>query len=146
MFAKTLRRGLLASLAAAILSLSGCGTDRPRTAPVRGKVTYKGQPVPNGTVAFIPDGGTCATGEIGPDGSYTLTTFRPGDGAILGKHKVVISALQDMSDQAVEAWSKLPPPIIPPKYMNLATTDLQAEVKDGENTINFDLPEEVKKK
>jgi hypothetical protein len=139
MLAKPLRGIVVVGLAAAALSLSGCGGAGLKTAPVRGRVTYQGRPVPNGTVAFIPDGGTASTGEIGPDGSYTLTTVRKGDGAIPGRHKVVITALKDTTGQAVEAWGPLPPPIIPTKYMNLATTDLRAEVKDGENTIDFDL-------
>jgi hypothetical protein len=106
-------------------------------------VTYKGRPVPNGTVSFIPDGGTVATGEIGPDGSYTLTTFRKGDGAILGMHRVVISAVD--AGKEGEAAASLPAPIIPLKYMNLSTTDLRAEVKDGENVYNFDLEDPKKK-
>ena len=63
--------------------LLGCGEKRSGTAVVRGKVTYNGKPVPNGTVNFIPTrGATTATGEIHPDGSYALTTYKPGDGAV----------------------------------------------------------------
>jgi hypothetical protein len=125
--------------------LAGCGENRPKTAVVQGTVTYKGKPVPNGSVNFVPAEGPAATGEIGPDGSYRLTTFRKGDGAVLGTHKVVIVAMQDVSGQAVEARSPLPPPIVPVKYTSLATTDLTAEVKDQENTINFDLKDSKKK-
>jgi hypothetical protein len=108
-------------------------------------VTYKGQPVPRGSIVFIPDGATAATSDIGPDGSYTLTTFRKEDGAIPGTHRVVITAMQDMSDQQVEAWTPLPPPLVPTKYMNLSTTDLRAEVKDEDNTIDFDLQDPKKR-
>lgn len=116
---------------------TGCGKG-PKTAVVRGTVTYKGKPVPNGTVNFVPASGPSATGEIGSDGSFQLTTFRKGDGAVLGEHKVVIVAMQK-NDPNVEAFTPLPPPIVPIKYTSLATTDLKAEVKDQENTINFDL-------
>lgn len=145
MFVKPLRGSCFVGLAVAVLFLSGCGSGRPKTASVHGKVTYKGQPVPRGTVTFIPDGGTAATGEIGSDGSYTLTTFRKGDGAIPGTHKVVITAMQDRSSQPLEAWSPLAPPIIPTKYMNLSTTDLRAEVKEGENVCDFVLEDPKKK-
>src|SRR6478752_10675518 len=64
------------------------------TAPVSGKVTYRGKAVPTGTVMFVPSEGPAATGEIGSDGSYKLTTFSPGDGAVIGTHKVTITALQ----------------------------------------------------
>lgn len=125
--------------------LAGCGDKGPKTAVVHGTVTYKGKPVPNGSINFVPADGPAATGEIRSDGSYRLTTFRKGDGAILGTHKVVIVAMQDQSGQAVEAYTPLPPPIVPVKYTSLATTDLTAEVKDQENTINFDLKEGRKK-
>jgi hypothetical protein len=126
--------------------LAGCGDNRPRTAVVRGTVTYKGKPVPNGTVNFIPAEGPAATGDIARDGSYSLTTFRKGDGAILGTHKVVVVAMQDQSGVAVEASTPLPPPIVPMKYTSLSTTDLQADVKDQENTINLVLEDDKKKK
>jgi hypothetical protein len=109
-------------------------------------VTYKGKPVPNGTINFVPAAGPAATGEIGPDGSYALTTFRKGDGAVLGTHKVVIVAMEDLSGQAIEAFTRLPPPIVPVKYTSLATTDLQVEVKDQENTLDFALEDDKKRK
>jgi hypothetical protein len=133
---QTLCRVCFVVLLVAALFPSGCNRG-PKTAPVRGRVTYEGKPVPNGAVAFIPEGGTTATGEIGPDGAYTLTTFRKGDGAVLGAHKVVITALD--AGKGGEAAASLPAPLIPVKYMNLATTDLRAEVKDRENIIDFDL-------
>jgi hypothetical protein len=122
-----------------VLSLTGCGERRSGTAIVRGKVTLNGKPVPNGTVNFIPEMGPSATGEIQPDGSYTLTTYKPGDGAVLGAHKVVIVAMADNAGMLPEARSPLPPPIVPVKYTSPATTDLTAQVEDKENTIDFDL-------
>jgi len=123
----------------ALLVLAGCGPRGAATAIVRGKVTYKGKPVPNGTVNFIPTKGPSATGEIQPDGSYTLTTYKSGDGAVLGKHKVIVVAMQDMGSVLPESRNPLPPPIVPMKYTSLATTDLTADVEQKENTINFDL-------
>lgn len=122
------------------LVLAGCGGDRLRTAPVNGTVTYKGKPVPNGTVTLIPEsGGPSATGEIGSDGKFTMTTYSSGDGAVLGKHKVVIVAMQDMGDKLPEERSPLPPPIVPDKYTSSATTPLTTEVVDGDNSPVFDL-------
>jgi hypothetical protein len=135
---------LTVSVLAAVVVLAGCGKSGPKTAVVRGTVTYKGKPVPNGSVLFVPDGGPTATGEIGPDGSYTLTTFKKGDGAVLGPHKVIISATQDMGDRLPEDRSPMPPPIVPEKYSSYGTTDLKVEVKDEENVINFDLKGEIR--
>jgi hypothetical protein len=81
-----------------------------------------------------------------PDGSYTLTTYRKGDGAVPGRHTVVIVAMQDMSDRLPEQRNPLPPPIVPVRYTSLATSDLRAEVKDEENMVNFSLRDEKKKR
>jgi hypothetical protein len=131
-------------VAAGLLGLAaagpaGCGSDFPKTAVVKGKVSYNGKPVPHGRVLFVPVvPGTTATGEIAPDGSYSLTTFRKGDGAVLGKHKVAIIAMEDRPG-ALPTDANLPPPIVPDKYTSPGTTDLEAEVKDGENKLDFDL-------
>src|SRR5262249_7863155 len=76
----TVQPGLMRALTlSAILSglTGGCGPaeSHPETVPVQGKVTYKGQPVPRGTITFQPDAGQPATGEIQPDGSYRLGTY-----------------------------------------------------------------------
>jgi hypothetical protein len=125
-----------------ILLFTSCGPHGEATAIVRGKVTYAGKPVPNGTVNFIPDRGPSATGEIQPDGSYTLMTYKAGDGAVIGAHKVIIVAMQDMNNRLPENRTPLPPPIVPVKYTSLATSDLTADVQKKENTINFDLKDE----
>jgi hypothetical protein len=129
-------------LVCGMMLLTSCGPRGEATAIVRGKVTYAGKPVPNGTVNFIPDRGPSATGEIQPDGSYTLTTYKSGDGAVIGAHKVIVVAMQDMSNRLPENRTPLPPPIVPVKYTSLATSDLTADVQKKENTINFDLKDE----
>ena len=118
---------------------AGCGPRGEATAIVRGKIIYKGKGVPNGTINFIPAKGPSATGEIQPDGSYSLTTYKSGDGAVLGRHKVFVVAMQDMGNALPESRTPLPPPIVPIKYTSLATSDLTADVERKENTINFDL-------
>src|SRR5262249_9749277 len=78
---------------------AGCGVDanRPKVVPVSGKVTDKGKALTAGDVIFTPSGrpgdasAHIATGQIGPDGTYRLTTFNTGDGAVLGTHKVTVT-------------------------------------------------------
>jgi len=139
MYFRSLSSRALVFVFAASLVVAGCGPRGEATAIVRGKVTYNGKPVPNGTVNFIPTKGPAATGEIQSDGSYALTTYKAGDGAVLGDHKVVIVAMQDMGNRLPESRTPLPPPIVPVKYTSLATSDLTAEVEKKENTINFEL-------
>lgn len=123
---------------------TGCSRGGQGLAVVKGKVTYKGKPVPNGTVNFNPVDANkpSASGKIQPDGSYTLETFlgsRPSPGAVIGAHKVVIVAMQDQEGILPEQRAALPPPIVPSKYTHPNTTDLTAEVEKKENVIDFDL-------
>ena len=122
--------------------LAGCsGSDQFPTAKVSGKITYQNKPVPNGTVMFVPEGDKpSATGELKPDGTYELTTYEEGDGAVLGPHTVMITAVEDMSNKLPEQRSGTPQALVPVKYTNNSTSGLTAEVKDVEvNTINFEL-------
>jgi hypothetical protein len=129
--------------------IGGCSGGSGDLAVVEGKVTYNGKPVPNGTVNFLPANGDkpSATGEIQPDGSYSLQTYlgsRPSEGAVIGKHKVVVVAMQDMSNRLPEERSPLPPPIVPVKYTSPATSDLEVQVESKKNTIDLDLKDEGK--
>ena len=127
-------------LAAAIL-LVGCSSGRLKTAPVQGTITYNGKPVPQGSIMFQPVDGPAATANIN-NGSYSLKTYRDGDGAVLGKHKVTIVSLEDQSGRLPEDRNPLPPPIVPLKYSFPDKSGLTAEVKDERNTIDFTLVEE----
>jgi hypothetical protein len=125
---------------AAIFSLGCSKRGGMETAPVSGKVAYRGKAVPTGTVMFVPAEGPAATGEIAKDGTYTLTTYKAGDGAVIGKHKVTITALEGMGESLPEQRSPTPPPLIPAKYLSDTTSGLTADVKAGTtNQINFDL-------
>ena len=81
------------SLSLAILPCWGCGGGGTphlgKTVPVKGRITYRGKPLVQGTVTFEPeDTGREASGDIGPDGTFVLTTFTDGDGAVPGIHRV----------------------------------------------------------
>src|SRR5262249_51114436 len=109
---------------------SGCSRKSGmETAPVSGKVTYRGKAVPTGTVMFVPGEGPAAAGEIGSDGSFKLMTSSAGAGAGTGTHKVTITALQGMGDALPEQRKATPPPLVPAKYLNGETSGLVAEVK-----------------
>src|SRR5262245_17940333 len=83
---KQLVRGAMAAgWVAALAFLGGCSDGRMKTAPVKGTITYKGKPVPQGSIMFQPEQGPAATADI-TNGSYVLKTYKNGDGAVLGKH------------------------------------------------------------
>jgi hypothetical protein len=120
---------------------SGCSRKSGmETAPVSGQVTYRGKAVPTGTVMFVPGAGPAATGEISSDGRYKLTTYSAGDGAVIGTHKVTITALQGMGDVLPEQRNATPPPLVPAKYLDGEKSGLVADVKPKTNNeVNFDL-------
>lgn len=62
------------------LVVCGCGPGDVARTNVTGKVTYKGNPLPAGTVAFI-NGSTVATGEI-KDGQYSIPNVAVGENKI----------------------------------------------------------------
>jgi hypothetical protein len=148
------RISLIASGLLAVL-LAGCGGTR--YAPVTGRVTMNNSPVPEGVIMFTPiESGPTAVGTIQSDGTYTLTTVNPGDGAIIGRHRVTIQAtragpgslvearsLEEESVQAARRDKILVPGevtwLVPQKYSQLETSDLTADVLSQPNTANFDL-------
>ena len=85
-----------------------------------------------------------AVGAIDANGRYTLSTERTegaADGAIVGYHKVRITAPQATSSQAVT----FPPSRIPRNYTHQDRSGLTAQVKSGKtNVIDFDLTSAAK--
>ena len=123
-----------------ILSV-GCGSSGPAMGRVSGKVTYKGSPLTKGTVTFqsTAPNGRNATGEIQSDGSYTLQTENPSDGALLGEYKVAIYA---HDEEVLDYTPAKPVPLkrlAPAKYEKTETSGLTATIKSGSNPLNFDL-------
>ncbi len=140
----------LAVAALCFVVCCGCGPSRPEIASVSGQVTYQGKPVTTGRIAFYPENGRRpAMAAIEPDGSYKLTTFDSKDGALLGKHRVTIKStravggppLDGLNRDAKAAPASQPKLewLVPEKYSQKDTTPLTAEVKDGKNTIDFNL-------
>jgi len=84
--------------ALASLLAVGCGSDLPSTATVRGTVEFDGKPLTgfeNASVLLTPRGGRMATGVIQADGSFELSSFGDGDGAIVGPAHLRVTATVD---------------------------------------------------
>lgn len=132
----------IALLGSILFLLTGCGSSNPATYPVNGKVSYNGKAVKNGIIMFVPDGeGNAANGNLEADGSYKLTTFAANDGARPGKYKVSIQVFPGEGEGGGlpgQEFAGMKPPI-PPKYGQPTTSGLTAEVKEGENPLDFAL-------
>jgi hypothetical protein len=123
-------------------------------------VTQAGAPVTGGKILFYPESGRMALGEIGPDGRYTLTTFRSGDGALVGSHRVAIESTRvgpgsletpkTIGEEAERSRNTGPGGkvlvagkvewLVPEKYSRPETSGLTATVGSAPNEIDFDLP------
>jgi hypothetical protein len=107
--------------------------------PVRGKLVYPdGSPVTdleNAQVVFEGTGadgkGYSAAGTVDGSGNFVLSTEKPGDGAVVGKNKVLVAPHVPNPD-------KPPPKIIDPRFESFATSGLEANVTaSGPNDFTF---------
>ncbi len=71
---------------------AGCGqkSSGPKTYPVTGTVTLRGQPVEGAMVTFRAAGGQSAVGTTDAAGRYLLTAGAAGRGAVAGQYQVAI--------------------------------------------------------
>jgi len=128
--------GCLVACLSLLFVLGGCsGSHELETAHVRGTVTVDGKPLAGGGVVFIPGRGRGATGTIGLDGTYTMSTYGNGDGAIVGRHRVAVFAGTDNSQ--FEDLSARPPTALA-RYQNIASSGIEVEVKPDEENV-FDI-------
>ena len=128
----------LATLAG-IVGCGGGGSGAPATVKVyevKGTVLLAdGKPLGGGHVYFVPrDGAMTPDGRIGPDGTFSLSTGRSGEGAPPGDCKVRIEP-EDKRLLAIAsptARRKLP---FSPKYLDEDSSGLTATVEPKANQL-----------
>jgi hypothetical protein len=131
----------VAALALAALTLCGCTSSDTGRSRVQGAVSYDGEPVDDGGIAFIPEAGgesqVRATGEI-RDGHYYLDT---SSGPFPGKYRVEIywhkKTGRKIASPSGKAFKEETKQVIPAKYND--KTELKADIKPGRNSLDFDL-------
>ena len=128
---------------ASLTGLSGCGGggQERAVAPVKGKVTANGQPVKGGSVTFRPTAqvagksgvtGKPASGAVKDDGTFVLSTYGDGDGAVIGKHVVTFTPFM----KGPESDDDKP---APSPYAGMVPKSPDVEVKPGANDIAIEL-------
>ncbi len=123
-----------------VVGLAGCAPHRPRAYPVIGHAHFaNGEAVQLGTVEFRESkNGTIARGKIATDGTFRLTTFKAGDGAIKGTHKVIVQQLIITEDRSYQEHNH--GRRVPRKYADYSTTSLEVVIKpETENTVDLTL-------
>jgi hypothetical protein len=112
-----------------LLCIAICGCNNGFI-PVHGKVTFEdGSPLPQGGIAFST-ATFMASGKIQPDGTYTLTSLKPGDGLPSGNYTVTISASEtDSSERTIY--------LVDPVFGDVTTTPLTADVSTNQKGFDF---------
>ena len=97
---------------------------------------------------FMPEaGGAPGRGATATDGSFTLSTFAGGDGALIGRHREAIvkdevtgikADAGGLSGPAAAGGPKVKR-LVPARYTDPATSGLTADVAAGETTVEFAL-------
>lgn len=144
------RWGFFAALT--LLVAAGCGGGNVSVYPVKGKITFEGKSMRGGgAISLVPIGnqaGKTAGGEIAEDGSFQLTTYKPGDGSMAGEFRVVIhqsvfkepEASRDGEKVAKAAEAVAPADRIPAIYSDPQNSPLKAKVEAGKpNELNLEL-------
>ncbi len=121
-----------AALAAVVVGLAGCGDGGPPIVPVSGVVTIDGQPLTYGHVQVIPTGWRPASGRIGGDGRFTLTTTVAGDGCAVGTHPVAVLAGESLTSETMK-WHA------PPKYADIKTSNLTVTITGPTDDLKIEL-------
>ena len=112
-----------------------------RIVPVQGNVTYEGQPLTTGSLAFKPDAEKGNTSKFEPaanieaDGSYRLFTAER-EGAPLGWYKVSVVAQAPADEKNPYAAMKS---LIPARYAETGTSNLAIEVVEAPPPGAYDL-------
>jgi hypothetical protein len=129
-----------------MLLLAGCGdgVDTKPTAKVTGKVTYDGKPVTGGSLMFSPisaasnnQAGKAGDATIKSDGTFTVTTYSPGDGAVVGQHRIAFMPPAPATAAASPDGAHTAAP--PAAFDGLVPKTTEVTVAKGDNKIEVEL-------
>ena len=122
------------AIALVIVSLSGCGNDRPKTIPINGLVTIDGkEPGEVGKIFFTPTKAAegyatrPASGSFNAQGKYRVMSWAPDDGLVPGHYAVSVNPV-DPNKTA-----------IPAKYQQSHSSGLEVDVSADEPKVDFDI-------
>ncbi len=115
---------------------AGCSGDDVPLADVSGRVTFNGVPLP-AEIVFQPEqsrqnaGGRPSTAFTTADGSFTLSYSEGRQGAVVGRHRVVIKVMQAPQADQLSSYREATAAI--------KTSRLVRQVRRGSNRFTFAL-------
>ena len=131
----------------AFLLVIGCSSEypTPEMAEVKGKITYKGKPLPGGTVVFqTPDGKNRGVAPIMANGTYSMKSPLGEVKAAVVTRPPSAESMKNVEKRPavreVHMPSNVDPKSLPPeKYERFETSGLTYTIKPGTNTIDIPL-------
>ncbi len=128
-------------LAFNVLMAAGCGGETPLTAPTRGVVELDGTPLTHGKIRFIPKGGRSGYGIIQPDGTFSVSTFEDGDGALISTHNITVVSWEGSGGDGLHGDPGAAPTksLIPAEFNKPHSSGLKCEILEGENNLRVRL-------
>jgi hypothetical protein len=131
-------------VALAVVVAVGCGGNNgPPTYRAGGKVAYSdGTPLTRGRVSLSPTESTAnvsARGEIQPDGTFELTTFISGDGAVPGRYKALVVVPPVFQNPRWGPSNPPSEPLINARFANFETSGLEFTVTDDPAKNQFNI-------
>lgn len=123
---------LLTCLVAGISACAGCGDGRPQRVPVSGYVLIDGQPLAKAAVRFYPPNGRSSSGTTDASGRFSLSCFDVSDGALLGTHRVIVAAVDEVSGNTIK-WRS------PKKYSEADTSGIEATIDGPRDDLKLEL-------
>lgn len=124
------------------LITAGCSDGKLKTYPVQGRVVFDDQSAPMfGDVEFFNENHRInARGVINRDGTFTVSTFTDNDGAVAGKHKVIITqnTASPLTARIRQEIQHDHGHLIALEYNDYRTSDLECEIfETRDNEIEF---------
>lgn len=126
------------SLSVVLALMIGC-SKQPTRYPVAGKVLIDGQPVPKGSIQFVPEKGRPFAGKINENGTFRLAELsveKDGrrSGVAPGKYQIGISSAEIVNEDSDEMLNH-----IPRKYADYRTSQLKVEIDSPREDMIIEL-------
>ena len=125
----------------ALAMISGCGEQRVEVYPVKGNLYFQGEPPIGAQIVLHPTtpaesplaAEVTPTGTVAEDGSFSITTYDPGDGAPVGDYIVTVQWFKLVND---DGGTGRGPNVLPSKYASPRTSPLRLTVPEGGTEIS----------
>jgi hypothetical protein len=122
----------------ALAALTGCGENESRVPvyPVKGSISFLGQPLSGAFLSLHPKGAArnapAPRASVKPDGSFELSTFEGSDGAPEGEYLVAVKWYKPVK---VKGEIVSGPNALPAKFSNPKTSGIEVNVASGDNQL-----------